>query len=106
MELNQVVLSGNLTKDVTLRFTKDGKAVAQGTIAVNGFKENEVVFVNLTFWEKKAEVVANFTRKGDNISVVGKLVDTSYEKDGQKVYQMGVTVFDVKLPPKKEQPNT
>lgn len=103
MEINQVVLSGNLTKNPDLRYTREGKAVAQGTIAVNGFKENEVVFVNLTFWEKKAEVFANFTRKGDNITIVGKLVDTSYEKDGKKIYQMGVTVFDVKLPPKKQE---
>lgn len=67
--LNRVVLVGRLTRDPELRFTPNGVAVANFTLAVNRpFSnqqgEREADFINCVVWRKPAENVANFLKKG------------------------------------------
>ncbi|MFB5313051.1 single-stranded DNA-binding protein [Enterococcus gallinarum] len=85
--MNTVNLIGRLVRDNELKYTKSGKAVATNTIALDdGWGDNKrSYFIPIVVWEKQAESLANYTRKGSKISVIGKLTSRSYEtQDGQK----------------------
>lgn len=84
--MNVIVLSGRLCKDTDLKYTASGTAIASNTLAVeDGFGDNkQTFFINLVFFQKVAESVANHSFKGQKVSVNGKIVIRSYEKDGRK----------------------
>lgn len=90
--INNVVLVGRLTKDVDLRYTGSGTAVANFTIAAdrpftNSQGERETDFINCVIWRKSAETLANFTRKGSLIGITGRIQTRNYENNqGQRVY--------------------
>lgn len=90
--INNVVLIGRLTRDVELRYTPSNIAVATFNLAVNrNFKnqdgEREADFINCVMWQKSAENLANWTRKGMLIGVTGRIQTRSYEnQQGQRVY--------------------
>ena len=90
--MNRVVLVGRLTRNPDLRYTPNGVAVANFTIAVNRpFKnqqgENEADFINCVIWRKQAENLANYTKKGSQIGVDGRIQTRSYEgQDGKRVF--------------------
>ena len=96
--LNKVILMGRLTKDVELRHTDKGKAVATFTIAVDsGYGENKKAdFINCVAWEKTAEFINNWFGKGRMIAVVGRISTRTYEgQDGRKNYVTEVIVNEV-----------
>lgn len=101
--INNVTLVGRLTKDVDLRFTQNGKAVASGTLAVNRpFKnangETEADFINIVIWGKPAENTANYTGKGSLIGVTGRIQTRNYEnQQGQRVYVTEVVADSVQF---------
>lgn len=83
--MNSINLIGNITKDIDLRSTTSGKSVVELNIAVNGIRENEVVYIPVVVWEKQAENVAKYCSKGSKIGVSGKLIQNEYEtQDGTK----------------------
>ena len=83
--MNKVFLMGNLTKDPEVRYTPSGKAYARTGIAVTRpFNKDAVDFFNLIAWEKRAETMGNYLRKGSRILVEGRMQTNSYEKDGVK----------------------
>ena len=90
--INNVVLTGRLTKDVDLRYTSNGTAVASFTIAVdrkfkNAQGERETDFINCVMWRKSAENFANFTRKGSLVGIEGSIQTRNYEgNDNKRVY--------------------
>lgn len=90
--INNVTLQGKLGKDIDLKYTQSGKAVGTTSIAVdrdfkNANGEKETDWVNLVFWGKTAETVANYFRKGDEIIVVGRIQTRSYEDNsGSRKY--------------------
>ena len=87
--MNQVNLIGRLARDTELKYTQTGKAVASFTVAVNkGFgKDSEADFINCVAWEKTAENLANYTAKGSQVGISGRLQVRSYDsKEGKKVY--------------------
>lgn len=96
--INRVVLTGRLTRDVELRYTQGGAAVASGTLAVsrrfqtkNG--EREVDWINFVIWRKAAEAFANFTHKGSLVGLEGRIQTRNYEnQQGQRVYVTEVIV--------------
>lgn len=82
--INNVTLQGKLGKDIDLKYTQSGKAVGTTSIAVdrdfkNANGEKETDWVNIVFWGKTAETVANYFRKGDEILVVGRIQTRSYQ---------------------------
>lgn len=89
---NKVLLMGNLTRDPELRHIKTGTPVADVGLAVNrtfknaqGQKEEKPCFVDVTFWSKQAELVAQYLKKGSPIFVEGRLeLDSWTTEDGQK----------------------
>lgn len=90
--INNVVLVGRLTKDVDLRYTQNGIAVASFTVAVerrfkNAQGERETDFILCVMWRKAAENFAQFTRKGSLVGVEGSIQTRNYEnQQGQRVY--------------------
>lgn len=85
--MNIVVLTGNLTKDPEMRYTPEGKAVTEFRIAVNeGSGERRTTeYFDCVAWERLAETVAEYTRKGRKVLVNGSLkTETWTNKQGQK----------------------
>lgn len=84
--MNVVVLIGNLARDPELKYTQNGKAVCNFTLAVNNpYAENKADFISVTAWDKQAENIAQYLRKGSKAGVEGRLQVRSYEdKDGNR----------------------
>ena len=89
--MNNVVLMGRMVRDPELRFSSSGKAFARFTIAVNRTKDN-TDFISCVAWEKTAESIAEYFRKGQRILLQGSIQTGSYEKNGQTVYTTDVLV--------------
>jgi single-strand DNA-binding protein len=95
--INSVTLTGRLTREVEVRFTQNGTAVASGSLAVNRrFKQEgqpEADFFNIVVWGKQAEVLADHTTKGSLIGVEGRLQTRNYENaEGNRIYVTEVVV--------------
>lgn len=88
--MNKVILLGRLVKDIEVRMTKDGKAIGKFTLAIDNGKNKEANFIPVTVFGKTAENMANFTKKGDKISVEGQLTNNNWEKDGVRHYELQV----------------
>ena len=103
--LNSVSLTGNTTKDIDHRTTQSGTEVANVTIAVNGFKEGDTSYIDLTMFGKTAEVASKYISKGQQIGVTGRLKQESWEDKttGQKRSKLVVIVDNLQLPPKGSQ---
>src|SRR5258706_11936364 len=91
--LNQVVLVGRLVRDPELRYTPQGAAVCEFTLASNrrftkkdGEKVEEVIFVDTVAWNKLAEVSAEYLKKGRLVALSGSLTQDRWEDEatGQK----------------------
>lgn len=110
--LNRVVLVGRLTRDPELRFTPNGVAVANFTLAVNRpFSnqqgEREADFINCVVWRKPAENVANFLKKGSLAGVDGRVQTRSYDNnEGKRVFVTEIVAESVQfLEPRNSQNN-
>ncbi len=86
---NQVTLVGNLTRDPELRYTPQGIAVCDLALAVNrkftkkdGEMVDEVAYVDITCWNKLAEIAAEFLKKGRPLLVSGRLAQDRWEEEG------------------------
>lgn len=84
--MNQVILVGRLTKEIELKYTKDGKAWCSFSLAVaREFNKNETDFINCTAFDKRAEIMSQYVKKGNKLGVIGRLQidksnDTFYTK--------------------------
>ena len=105
MNLNNVVLCGNLTADPEMKYIPSGKAVATMRMAVNnGFGDKQdTLFISVTVWGKMAENVAEFLKKGSNVGVVGRLKLDMWEKDGAKQSKISVVANSVQFGKKLEE---
>ena len=98
--MNKVFLSGNLTRDVEVRYSQSGKAYARMGIAINRrSKEKESVnFFNLVAWDKTAEFCGKYLAKGSRVLVEGQLKTNSYEnKDGVRVNTVEIWVDNIEF---------
>ncbi len=87
---NRVVLVGNLTRDVELRYTPQGTAVTDVGLAVNErVKRNdqwvdEANFFDVTLWGRLAEIAGEYLSKGSSVLIEGRLKQESWEQEGKK----------------------
>lgn len=89
--MNHVGLMGRFVKDPTIRYTSDGKAVANFTLAVqDDYDTTKANFISCKAFGKVAENIEKFCHKGELIGVDGKISTGSYEKDGKKIYTTDV----------------
>ena len=88
--MNKILLIGRLTKAPELRYTQSGTAVASFTLAVNrSFAnqngEREADFINCIAWQKAAEFVSQYFKKGQQMALEGRLQVRSYDdNNGQR----------------------
>lgn len=101
---NQITVLGNLTRDIELRYAQNGSAIANVGIAasrkftVNGEKKEEVMFIDLTFFGKSAEIANSYLRKGSKVFITGRLkLDNWVGQDGQKHSKHSVVVETMKM---------
>ena len=91
---NTFTITGNLAGDPELRFTPSGAAVANFTVCDTPRRFNkqtnewedagETLFMRCSIWREDAELVAETLKRGQKVTVTGKLSQRSYEKDGEK----------------------
>lgn len=94
--INSVTLIGRVTQDIEVRKTNTNKSVASFTLAV-GDKNSESSFINMTAWNKTAELLAQYAPKGKQIGVTGRLQTRIWEKDGDKRKATEVIVEQVQF---------
>jgi len=100
--MNKVFMIGRLTKDPETRVTQTGKKVTSFSIALNegkGAQGNDLVsYFNCSAWEKTADVIENYARKGTKVAIVGRLQNRSWDKpDGTKGYATDIVVSELEL---------
>lgn len=109
--MNKVFLVGNITRDIELRYTPTGTAVATTGIACSkkfkkqdGSQGEEVMFIDLTFFKRSAEIANQYLAKGSKIAVEGSVkLDQWTDANGGKRSKHSVTVEAMEmLSPKGE----
>ena len=105
-DLNEVIVSGRVTRDAELRYTPSGTAVTDVTVASNRIwskdseKQEETTFVDVTIWGRQAETLSQYLSKGRHIMVVGRLKLNKWENaDGDKRSKMTVVADKINLTP-------
>ena len=84
---NTILMIGRITKDIELRYTPSNKAVAEITLAVNNGKD-DTTFIRLTAFDKLAELVNKYCKKGDLIGTQSIIKNHNWEdKNGNKHYE-------------------
>jgi len=101
---NKIILVGNLTRDIELRYSQSGSAIANAAIATsrkftsNGEKKEEVCFVDLTFFGRSGEIANQYLKKGSKILVEGRLnFDTWVDNTGAKKSKHSVIVESMQM---------
>lgn len=95
MNLNKVMIIGNITRDPDVRTTGGGQQVALFSVATNrtwtdtaGQKKEQVEFHSVVAWRKLAEIIGQYVKKGSKVFVEGRLQTRSWDDpSGQKKYR-------------------
>jgi single-strand DNA-binding protein len=105
---NSVQLIGRLGNDPQIRNFESGKQMATFSLATNetyynnkGEKVNDTQWHNIVVWGKKAKIVDDYLKKGSEIALEGKLVNRSYEKEGEKKYVTEIVMNELLMIDKK-----
>lgn len=98
---NKVILIGNLTRDVEVKYLASGSAVCEVSLAVNrtwfdkatNSKKEEVAFVECTLWGRTAEVAGQYLSKGRSVLIEGRLTQDTWDdkETGKKRSKLKVT---------------
>jgi single-strand DNA-binding protein len=103
---SSVIVMGHLVRDPELRYTPEGAAVSNFTVAVNhrftrkdGEKGEEVAFVDVTAWNRQAETCAEYLKKGKAVLVSGRLAQDNWEdkETGKKRTKLRVVAGSVQF---------
>ena len=99
--MNRVILSGNLAHDVEVKNTSSGKTYARTSIAVNRRTKKadgtyDADFFDLAAWDKTAEIMGKYLKKGDRVIVEGRIENDNYkDKTGAMKYGNKIVVDNV-----------
>lgn len=110
--MNKAILIGRLTRDPELRTTPTGRNVCQFSIAVNRTYTNtsgerDADFINCVVWDKQAENLAKYQKKGNQIAVDGRIQTRNYDdNNGRKVYVTEILVNNISFLDAKGAVNT
>lgn len=96
--MNNVSVSGRLVRDPDCKEFDDGKMVCDFTLAVNGYRKEDTVFVKIKAWAARAKSCAKFCKKGSLVNVSGSLRGNSWTaKDGTKRREIYILAGDVEF---------
>ena len=102
-DINQVILIGRLTRDVELKYTNSGFAIANLSLAVNrrvkkdDSWQDEGNFFNCVLIGKRAEALAQYLVKGKQVGIQGELRQNRWEQDGQPRSRVEIFINDIQL---------
>lgn len=99
--MNKVFTIGRFTDDPKISETSTGKKIARFSLALDRMGEG-ADFPSYIAWEKRAELIEKYCRKGHKIGIAGRIQTGSYEKDGRKVYTTDIVVDEIEFLEKKE----
>jgi single-strand DNA-binding protein len=104
--VNKVILVGNLGKDPEVKFTPSGVPVAKFSLATNerfkdkgGEWQDRTEWHNIVAWQRLAEIIGEYVKKGSKIYIEGRLQTSSWEdkQSGEKKYRTEVVASDLVL---------
>lgn len=102
--VNKAIILGNVGKDVELRYTQSGTAVCTLSVATtrkwknkDGDRNEETEWHRVTFFDRLAEIVGEYVKKGNPIYVEGRLKTEQYEKDGVTRYTTMIVAEQLQL---------
>jgi len=110
MNRNRVELAGRLTRDPETTQAKSGITIAKIRLAVNSKKkgpsgdlEEEATFLDVTFFDRVADVVTKYLKKGDPLFIDGRLVVSEWEdkETGKKRSRVGVVAHSFEFMPRE-----
>lgn len=108
MNLNKIIIAGNLTRDPELRQTPSGQSVCTIGVATNrvwtnpsGQKQEAVEFHNVVLWGRLAEITNQYLKKGRLVLVEGRLQTRSWDdkQTGQKKYRTEIVAENIQFGP-------
>lgn len=106
--MNKAILIGNVGKQPEIRKTQSGISVANFSLAtskkIKG--EDKTEWHRIVAWDKLAEIIEKYVRKGDKIMIEGEIETRDYEKDGQKVYTTEIRAWNMEMLGGKSEPAT
>lgn len=102
---NTIILAGNLTRDIEISYAPSGTAFGKTAIATSrkfkaqtGEQKEEVMFIDITFIGRTAEIANQYLRKGSKVLIEGRLVLEQWTaQDGSKRSKHSVTVSELKM---------
>jgi single-strand DNA-binding protein len=109
VNLNKVIIAGNLTRSPELRYSANGNAIATFGMATNrawtdelGDRQEEVEYHNITCFGKQAETASQYLRKGQLALIEGRLRTTSWEVEGGKRSRTDIVAERIQFGPKRQ----
>lgn len=96
--MNKIILSGNLVRNLDLKYTNDNKPVLETVMAVRRGFTDETDFFTIQLWNKLAENTVKCCGKGSKILVNGELRTSNYkDKDNKTVYKTYILVSEIEF---------
>jgi len=104
--VNKVILLGNLGKDPEVKYTPSGTPVAKFSLATNerykdkgGEWQERTEWHNIVAWQRLAEIVGEYVKKGSKLYIEGRLQTSSWEdkQSGEKKYRTEIVASDLVL---------
>ena len=111
--LNRVMLIGNLGKDPEIKYSQQGLAVVNFSIATSeswndkttGQKQEKTEWHRVCAFGKQAEILEKYLKKGSKVYIEGRLQTRSWEKDGQNQYTTEILISNFQFLDGKPQEN-
>lgn len=101
---NRVILMGNVTRDIEVKYLQSGMAVTEIGMAVNDRRKDksgqwvdETTFVDVTLWGRTAEIAGEYLTKGAPVLIEGRLKLDTWEKEGKKNSKLRVVAENMRL---------
>ena len=103
--VNKVILIGNVGADPETRYMPNGNAVTNITLATSetwkdkttGEQQERTEWHRVTFYQRLAEIVAEYVRKGSKLYIEGRLQTRSWEQDGVKRYATDIIANEMQM---------
>jgi len=103
--INKVILVGRLGQDPEVKYTQDGTAVANFSLATSedwkdkntGEKKEKTEWHKILAWRRLGEICGEYLKKGSLVYVEGKNTTRTYDKDGQKHYMTEVVISQMQM---------
>lgn len=101
--VNKVLLIGHLGQDPETRYTQDGAAITNISVATSeswtkdGQKQERTEWHKIIFFRKLAEIAGEYLKKGSKVYIEGKLQTRQWERDGQKHYTTEIVAREMQM---------